>query len=661
MKRNFLGLLAAIASTVMCAYHTQIAHAEQPTSNQTVQQLPAEAFGSLPDVSNVRLSPDGNHIAFVQRLDGKEPGSVISIFNVADKSQIYPIRTDNKRFRITNLTWANNDILLVKANFPATRYGTPVTESRLVKYSLTEKKMSNVLKKSVMKRFKWIPQFQSNVIDYLPEDDEHILMQFRGMGNTPEYPSVMKVNLAGGRSHWVQPSRRDVWDWITDRQHTVRIGIYRDDTAYRIYEQSENKGDMRVLWEFEAFEENVIWPVGFDHDPNILYVNSYVDGYKALSKVDLRDPELKLELVFSRDGRDVNPSLVYSRAKKKVVGFTDGDDSDYTFWDNDLTKLANGLDKALPDFNNEIISLSDDNRRYILLTTNQTESGTFFFGDRDTQDLAPFAYRYQALPPELMAETNSHFYKARDGQEIQAFLTTPKNIEAKNLPLIVHPHGGPISFSNGGFDNWSQFFANQGYAVLQMNFRGSAGYGFDFMKAGIAKWGQQMQTDVEDATRWAIEQGIADPKRICIVGASYGGYAALMEVATTNNLYQCAVSFGGVMDVEDLVKNHRNYTSYDIVKKQIGDDFDVLYENSPVYHAKNVNVPVLLIHGEKDRVVRVDHSEDMYDALKKHNKDVEYIELKNGTHYLTNNKNRVATFKAMERFLAENLKSTTQL
>ncbi len=179
----------------------------------------------------------------------------------------------------------------------------------------------------------------------------------------------------------------------------------------------------------------------------------------------------------------------------------------------------------------------------------------------------------------------------------------------------------------------------------KMNFRGSSGYGFDFMQQGLAAWGQAMQDDVEDGTRWLIKEGIANKDKICIIGASYGGYAALMGAIKTPELYQCVVSFAGVTDVEALVKAHRSYTNYDIVKKQIGDDFSKLWDVSPQKHADKIKAPVLLIHGTKDRVVRVEQSEDMFDELEDEDKQVEYLEIEKADHYLSNNEHRLQTFE----------------
>ncbi|MCL1093850.1 alpha/beta hydrolase family protein [Shewanella kaireitica] len=620
------------------------------------QQLPVEAFGSIPDVSHVTLSPNGNKLASVIRLDKpKLKGAIIQIWDIENNKKSYPVQTDNKKFVILDLNWSGNDILLIKAKFPALRYGTPTTETRLIKYVISEKQTASAIPRQILKRLKHIPQFQSAIIDMLPEDENQVLLELSGSGTHSRYESVLKLNLNGGRSKYVQKAKRNISRWITDRQHNIRVGIYRDETEYRIYEQAEANSDMRILWQFEAFEKEQIWPLGFAQDPNILYVSAYHNDLTAIFKVNLKDPLLKKELVYSDTDYDVEGSLIYSHLKKKVIGINVGSESEYTFWDPEYVAIQNGLEAALPNSNNYITQFSDDERRYLVYSTSSTESGTYYLADRDNKAIYPVAQRYSSLSKEVLAETKTLSYKARDGLEIQAFLTTPLNTESTKLPIVIFPHGGPISYDSNSFDYWAQFFANRGYGVFRMNFRGSSGYGHSFMKAGLQNWGLEMQNDVEDGTRWLIDQGIADPNRICIVGASYGGYAALMGVATTPDLYQCAVSVAGVTDVEYLVKSSRRYSNHEIVKKQVGEDYDALYQRSPISQAEKIKVPILLIHGTKDRVVRFRHSEEMFDELEDHDKNVELIELEDGDHYLSSNEHRLTTFKALDRFLAQHL------
>ena len=280
--------------------------------------------------------------------------------------------------------------------------------------------------------------------------------------------------------------------------------------------------------------------MGFGNDPNTLYVSAYHEGRAAIFKVDLTDPDLNRELVFSHPKYDADSSLVYSAVTNDVIGTRFSTGGGYTFFDEEYQNLQKSIDMSLPNTNNVFFDFSDDERFYVLSASSDTDPGRYFIGDRQNNSAKPFSRRYLNLDPNLMSEKVVIRYEARDGLEIEGLLTMPKGEHQKPVPAIVFPHGGPISFDGGGFDYWTQYFASRGYAVLQMNFRGSSGYGYEFMAAGLQAWGLEMQNDVEDGTRWLIEQGIADPEKICVVGGSYGGYAALMEAARNPDLYQCA-------------------------------------------------------------------------------------------------------------------------
>ncbi|MEZ9234092.1 alpha/beta hydrolase family protein [Shewanella sp. 10N.286.52.A9] len=649
MKRIFmLILLLCITSTPFAA----------PAQTSKVTQLPVEAFASIPDVSHVRLSPNGKHIASLLLDDTAEvPHKIVALFNTETGQFHIPMKNDHEKFMIANLTWASDEILLVSAFMPSKRFGKKYNESLLIKYNLSTGEASSVLTKKALKRFDFIPQYQHDIIDILPKDPEHILLSVSGFSKRVSEPTVIKVNLYNGSFTTEQYYREHVIDWMTDQQHRVRIATYqdRDTTEYRIYEQTEANGDLRLLWKSEAYSEETVIPLGFDVNPNTLYVKAYHEGFYAVFKVDLTDPKLTKELVYKQDNTDVHATLIHSKVTRQAIGIATGDDNEYHFWDKNYKKLVNRLKAALPDTQNYLTQFSNNERRYMVYATSPTQPGLFLYGDRDANRLEVIAAKYSQLTPALLVEPQQISYEAKDGLEIPAYLTLPKGIEAKKLPTIIFPHGGPHSYVSDSFDYWTQFFANRGYAVLQMNFRGSTGLGYEFKKAGMQGWGKAMQGDVDQGTRYLINQGIADPDKICIVGGSYGGYAAMMGAAMNPGLYQCVISFAGVADVEDLVKLSRFYTTHELTKKILGDDYDELYEYSPIRHADKINVPILLIHGDNDKVVQVSQSRDMYRKLDALDKPVEYVEIENGNHYLSNNQHRLMTFKAIEKFLATNL------
>ena len=618
------------------------------------KELPVEAFASAPAIDKLKLSPDGSKLSMIQTLDTeKEQLVLVKLFDLQTGEQKYLVKADSRDLRIYSVIWANNKQLLMRAAYASHRYGTPVTETRLMLIDVETGKNRSVVNGQLQRKLVRTPQFQSNIVALMPEDEHNILLALDGF-NHGTGTSVVKVSLNGGLHEMVAHARKDLYDWVADRQHRPRIALFRDDTRYEVQEKMLDTKEFRTLWQFELFSEQEVWPIGFDADPNILYVSAYHEGKLAIFKTDLSAAQPTLQLVKADEIYDVPADIRYSWQDNKVIAIGE------EYVDADYQAFQKAVDKALPDADNHIVSMSHDKNRYIIETSSATSPGSYLLGDRKEKSMTFLLDKYSQLDPELMVAKQKIQYQARDGLNIEGYLTTPLGYQQGAVPTIIFPHGGPISFDDGGFDYWTQFFANRGYAVLQMNFRGSHGYGFDFKQMGLQGWGLQMQDDVEDGTRWLINKGIADPKRICIVGASYGGYAALMGAVKTPDLYQCAVSFAGVTDVEALVKSHRRYNNYEVVKKQVGDDFDLLEQRSPVNHADKIQLPVLLVHGTKDRSVPVKQSVAMYKALKSENKDVQYIELEDGDHYLSTNSHRLQTFQAMDSFLKRHLQTPIQ-
>ena len=618
------------------------------------ERIPTEHFASLPDFGSVRLSPDGTRLGAIANMVSDEfTGRFVFEQHLDTGRQRTLLSLPDSEYKINWIRWASDRHLLVSFWGRDDVRGTQFTTTRMFVIDTETGESKNALSTSVLRRAKNIPQYQDQVIDLMPEDEDHILMQ-ADLG-APSRPDVYRVNLKTGKVRKVETGRTGVGSWGTDRQHRVRIAIHRDETTIKIYERGVDSDRFRVLWQFDALSEDEVRPMGFAADPNTLYVRAYYDGRWALFRVDLADPELTRELVFANPNYDVSGGLVYSPKTRDVVGIRTGIGGTYEFWSREHRLLIESVRAALPDYYNGIVSMSRDERRMVFFSQNDTNAGTYFYLNRDTKEMSPIAPSYDNLPPELMAETKTFFYEARDGTRIQAFLTLPRGSEGRNLPAIVYPHGGPIVFDSDTFDYWAQLFANRGYAVMQMNFRGSAGFGYDFMAAGLQQWGQAMQDDVADATQWLIDNGIADADRICIVGGSYGGYAALMGVATTPELYRCAVSFAGVTDLAAIVAMSRRYTNSDIAELQLGSKGRDLKARSPITHAASIEDPVLLIHGENDVVVHVRQSRRMARALERLDKDVIYIEQPEGDHSLSTNAQRLEALTAIEAFLAKHL------
>jgi dipeptidyl aminopeptidase/acylaminoacyl peptidase len=496
-------------------------------------------------------------------------------------------------------------------------------------------------------------QFQDNVISFLQDDPEHILIAVDL--DVANMPSAYKLNISNGEKTRLVKGKMGVRDWMADRQGNIRLGKSLN------YKTGEASTRVRIgddtkwhkIFEYNALTDPAITPVGFDKNPNILYYRTYKNDKLALYTLNLVSKETKL--IYADKNYDVDGDLIYSHKSGKVIGlYHDNTKGGRIYWDENRIKFQNGLNRALPDTDNYIVGFSHDEKKYLLYTENDYAPGVYFLGDRVAKTVDIKYQQYVHLYSDYLTEHKFVTYTARDGVEIEGYLTMPKGAEGP-VPTILHPHGGPGAREKAGFDYWTSFFANRGYAVFRPNFRGSTGYGYQFAQSQMKGWGLTMQDDLTDAAKWLVEQDIAVADKMCIVGASYGGYAAAMAAVKTPNLFKCAISFAGVTNLKKLVVRSRKYTNSKFVKNQIGDKSDDLKARSPYYHADKVKIPMLFIHGEDDRVVDVEQSRIMVDELKNFDKSVEYLELENGDHYLSIQKNRHATFKAMDTFLKKHL------
>lgn len=634
--------------------------------------LTTEDFSQLPDVSNLVLSPSGEKLAYTARISvGEIQGLGVHVMDLASKKMKLALFTDNTEYFMNWLNWKDNKTLLVGVFSPSER-DTVVNTQRvrfktrdfhLMIIDTTTDEVTRPFSRTFLRRYNVLPPVRDHIVDTLPDDPEHILMQMPGVdiGYWRE-PIVYKVNIKTQKTSVYHPAQPEVYNWISDTQHKIRLGLVSDNKgtlSTKILGPGSDK--WRELWTHTIFSEEKIEPLGFDNDPNILYVRAYHQKRLAIFKVNLKDPELKRELVIDDPKYDIKGHLIYSPDTKAVIGVTSKEDGGTHFFDKDLRNLQAKIDKAIPDHRNYIYSITNDLKKFLVFSTSSTDSGTYYLGQTDPVKLDAVAYSYKKLTPGLMSKTQRIEYVARDGLKIEAYLTLPKNGPQKNLPALMFPHGGPHARDNDAFDYWAQFFANKGYAVLQMNFRGSDGQGIELRNAGLKNWGKEMQDDVEDGARKLIADGIADPKAIGIVGGSYGGYAALMGVVKTPDFYRCAISVNGVANVFDLVKDNRAFwRSYNVIDEQIGNDNANLRAISPVNFADKIKAPVLLVHGTDDRQVEIKHSYQMRDALLKAKKDVTFVELPSEDHYLLNENNRMDTFRAMDAFLDKCMPVKTQ-
>jgi dipeptidyl aminopeptidase/acylaminoacyl peptidase len=619
----------------------------------TSKELPISAYGNLPAFSQIELSPNGENLAVIRNNNGS---LVLTVINLNTGKQKYLLQADNLDVTLNWHTWASNDVILFSAGYTSKTRTIKYTETRLYKYDLSLNDKMRLVVKPRTSRNELYAQFQDTIISSLPNKPNKILMSIAY--DRANLPSVYEVNLKTNKRKRIKTAKSDIHHWYADQQGNVRIAQGQDETKvfYRLYDTNGKK--QRDLWSYEVFEKEVIHILGFDKNPNILFVRALNNGKYAVFSVDLRGEQLSKKLILADEAYDVDGSLIYSPKTGAVIGLHhNGEDDNKTYWDKDYIRLKAGINKVLPEANNTIMSMSDDLQRYIVFSSSDKEPGSYFLGNRTKGTLTYVAGRYPQINESNYAAKKLISYQARDGLNIEGYLTTPKNASQNKLPAIILPHGGPMARDYKGFDYWAELFANRGYVVFQPNFRGSSGYGYDFEMAAIEGWGKAMQDDLEDAAKWLQQHANVDASKMCIAGASYGGYAALMAAVKHGETFQCAASFAGVSDIELIVSKARYFTNKEIVRKQFGEDSDQLEAVSPVNFAKNINIPILLIHGTDDKIVPVEHSRDMADELQDYDKDVKYLEIEGANHHLSVQKHRIDTLEAMVTFFNKHLKS----
>jgi dipeptidyl aminopeptidase/acylaminoacyl peptidase len=343
-----------------------------------------------------------------------------------------------------------------------------------------------------------------------------------------------------------------------------------------------------------------------------------------------------------------------------AVHSLDGDHDRYTFFAPADQAFWDATAKAYPDNRVTLASISGDHKQLVVKVDSPTEGPAFALVDRETKHAKWIALERDDLQLEDVSPVRPVTFKARDGLALSGYLTLPRGKDAKGLPLVVFPHGGPAVRDEPGFDWWAQAMASRGYAVLQVNYRGSDGFGWEFLKAGFGEWGRKMQTDLSDGVRYLAAQGIVDPKRVCIAGASYGGYAALAGATLDPGVYRCAVDVSGISDMRRFVAwakdrsdiSTQRYWDRYVGAKDLSDP--VLAQVSPAAHADAVSIPILIVHGKDDTVVPFEQSQEMADALRRAGKPYEFVVLTHEDHWLSRGETRLQMLKATLDFLEKN-------
>lgn len=483
-----------------------------------------------------------------------------------------------------------------------------------------------------------------------------------------KYPNVIDLDTRTGVFNRVLTNPGNVTGWLCDGAGVIKVGIEEKDGLSRVIYRESESAPWRVPAGFDFAKRGVRLDY-LSADGKQLYVSLLnPNGFWALYAYDLTTQKAG-QLILSHDHYDILPyngsgafnGVIFAPKTREVLGVNFETDKPKVIWfDPQMDAVQQALNQNLPNKINSIINCSDDLQRILVLSWSAQDPGTYYLFDLGKRALKPLFQTAPWIKPEKMAEVRAISYKSRDGLTVHGYLTLPKGSDGKNLPLVVHPHGGPFVRDHWGFDPEVQFLANRGYAVLQMNYRGSPGFGDAYFLKGMRRLGREMQDDIEDGTKWAVAEGIANPKRIAIMGGSFGGYSALIGTMRTPGLYRCAIDIAGVTDWKALMK-------YDIavspvarhwVREYIGDpetEAAELDDISPVNHVEKLQVPLLLVYGKDDTTVPYDQMKLLTAALDKAHKPYELMARANEGHGFSEVKHRVELFDRIEQFLAKNL------
>jgi dipeptidyl aminopeptidase/acylaminoacyl peptidase len=563
------------------------------------REVPIEDFFKDAQFETVTISPDGQHMAVT--INHEDRG-LLAVLRVSDKKLVGKWDYGENRY-IRGVMWANNDRILFRVTFKTGSLDFQTARGDLYASNIDGSRRMDIPNGNTY-----------SIVDLTPEDPDTILVE-----RSVESAYLSKLNVNTGKVSTVATAPVDYGHFVLDHDRKVRfvVGEMKDGSSVTYRRDGDRWTEIHESQRGGATYQ----PLGFDADNKRVYVDKSEDGKP--DSIVLLDMETRAETPVSSNPR-VSPSgLLWSSDEKTLLGVWYEDGVPYWDWvspDEPETKVFAGLVKAFPGKAVDFTNSSTDGRYLLMRVFADTSPSETYLFDRKTGQASFLVASRSWIKPDEMSPMKPIDVTARDGVVLHGYITIPRDSNGKNLPLIINPHGGPHGIRDDwGFNPEVQLFANRGYAVLQINYRGSGGYGNAFEKLGYRHWGTTMQDDLTDSVRWAIAQGIADPNRVCIYGGSYGGYAALMSAVREPDLYKCTVGYAGVYDLD--VQRHDSDTSEsEAGRSYLNDVFPPTaaerQQQSPAYGVSRIKAAIMLVHGKKDQRVPIKNMYELIDRLK---------------------------------------------
>ncbi len=619
------------------------------TPDNGARRLPLEDFFRNSQEVAFQISPDGKHLAFAAPYADRMNLFVrpVSDFIGGQAASTAPLRLTNETERsIASYMWADNERLLYMKDTAGDEnfqlFGVNIDGTDLRAYTD-------------------FPGVRTSIIDDLEEVPGQIIVGLNR--RNPEVFDPYRLDLSTGELTQLAENPGNWTGWMTDHSGRLRVaGAIVDGVNTQILYRDTETEDFRPV--LTTNFKDVVGFLEFTPDDQLVYAATNLGRDKvALVLMDPRDCT-EIETLFEHDRYDLG-SISYSRKRKKLVSAycTGHKEPVRHFFDDEARQLRERIQAHFPEKRVGIADCDDAEARYLVYVGSDRTRGAYYLYDVATDEMTHLADPAPWIREEDMVEMHAVNYTTRDGFNIEAYLSLPKGYDletAKQLPVVVNPHGGPWARDTWGYSSEVQFLCNRGYAVFQMNFRGSTGFGRRFLEASYKQWGLAMQDDITDGVHWLVSKGIADPKRIAIYGGSYGGYATLAGLTLTPELYACGVDYVGVSNLFTFMKTIPPYwrPMLEMMYERVGNpetDREQLAATSPALHAENIRVPLFVAQGANDPRVNKDESDQMVNALRARGVEVEYMVKDNEGHGFHNQENRFDFYRAMEQFLEKYL------
>ena len=625
----------------------------------------AEAFGQIPDFSGIEISPDGDRIATLMNYNGQK---ILMTKSLVDPN-IAPVGVPFNEGEFTWVRWVNNDRLLAGVRYAtkirggvalrASQIGvTEFTATRMISMDWDGENQILLTRRNRSRAMQSV--YQDKVVDMLPDDPEHVLYSLDTQLYL--YPAVYKLNVFTNDRKFVHDEKQYITDWVTDHNHVIRLGYGSRDFPYERksisfveYRKSENDNWV-TLYEYDRRDSEPPYEfLGFTEDPDYIYVSQIAaSGFKGIYKLHVDTQEIS-ETIAESDEYDLRGIMLGQNGELEGYSYRKHTIKRVNF-DDKGKKINRIFEQNFPGAEFLISSSSKDGNRVIVRTESSVDPGSYYLVDLNENKVELIDYNYKMIDPEMLSEIQAVTYKASDGTDIHGYLTLPKSVASdKKLPTVILPVWRQGNRFYKEFHYWAQYFAANGYAVLQVNYRGAGGYGQYYRNLGKGEMGRRIIQDVNEGTKWMIDNGYADPSRICLVGDTFGGYLALQAPISEPTLYNCSVAHAPVTSLAKHLRERKKYTGYNFVKANITNDEWDLDAASPLFNIENMNAAVLLFHGERDMSIEVRQSREYFQRMEDADNDIAYFEFEDADAYLSRQEHRVQFLKETGRFLAKHL------